>query len=243
MRIESIEARAVLVPLTTPAAFSTRRITGREYVIVRVVEEGGTSGVGYTYAGDSGGLWLQAGIEQLLARRLRGRSVFAIDESWDWVFRDLLLLGRRGAVLSMLSAVEIALWDLVARRAGVPLPYLLGGPGDTVSAYASGGYYRLGDPCDNVEAQLARYCELGFTDSLLRRRTASRSSTSPLRRDLQLRAARRQPAHDRKRPDQGSIHHQGSSWSSTGMSSAGTPSPRQARRRGTHTATVIPPAN
>ena len=179
MRIESIEAHAVLVPLTTPTAFSTRQIKGREYVIVRVVDEGGASGIGYTYAGDSGGLWLQAGIEQLLAPRLHGRSIFAIEESWDWIFRDLLLLGRRGALLRMLSAVEIALWDLVARRAGLPLRHLLGGSRDTVAAYASGGYYRPGDPCDNVAAELARYCELGFTDFKLK------FGGLPLREDLE----------------------------------------------------------
>src|SRR5262245_6726921 len=111
MRIESLEAHAVLVPLTTPTAFSRSEIKGREYVIVRVVDEAGDSGVGYTYAGDCGGLWLRDGIAQLLAPRLCGRSVFGIEETWDWVFRDLMLLGRRGAVLRMLSAVDIALWD------------------------------------------------------------------------------------------------------------------------------------
>src|SRR6266511_3359615 len=115
MRIESIEAHAVLVPLATPTAFSTRSIKGREYVIVRIVDESGASGICNPYAGDSGGLWLQIGIEQLLAPRLRGRSALAIEESWEQIFRDLLLLGRRGALLRMLSAVDIALWDLLAR--------------------------------------------------------------------------------------------------------------------------------
>ena len=142
MRIESIEAQAVALPLSVPIAFSTRTIEECQYVIVRVVAETGLEGVGYTYAGDSGGLWLQDGIEQLLAPRLSGTSVLAIEESWERIFRDLLLLGRRGALVRMLSAVEIAIWDLIARNAGVPLRYLLGGAEDTVVAYASGGYYR-----------------------------------------------------------------------------------------------------
>jgi L-alanine-DL-glutamate epimerase-like enolase superfamily enzyme len=33
----------------------------------------------------------------------------------------LLLLGRRSELLRMLSAVDIALWDLLAKRAGLPL--------------------------------------------------------------------------------------------------------------------------
>jgi L-alanine-DL-glutamate epimerase-like enolase superfamily enzyme len=168
MRIESIAAHAVRIPLATPTAFSTRSISGREYVIVRVVDETGASGVGYTYAGDSGGLWLRDGVEQLLAPRLRGTSVFVFGENWEEIFRDLFLIGRRGALVRMLSAVDIAIWDLIARRANRPLRYVLGGSGDTVAAYASGGYYRPGDPCDNVTAELERYRELGFTDFKLK---------------------------------------------------------------------------
>jgi L-alanine-DL-glutamate epimerase-like enolase superfamily enzyme len=168
MRIESIAAHAVRIPLATPTAISTRTITGREYVIVRVVDDSGATGVGYTYAGDSGALWLRDGVEQLVAPRLRGTSVFVFDENWEEIFRDLLMIGRRGAVVRMLSAVDIAVWDLIARRADRPLRYVLGGSHDAVAAYASGGYYRPGDPCDNVTAELERYYELGFTDFKLK---------------------------------------------------------------------------
>jgi L-alanine-DL-glutamate epimerase-like enolase superfamily enzyme len=168
MRIESIEADAVFVPLAAPAAFSTRQLEGREYVIVRVVDEGGGIGVGYTYAGDSGAAWLRNGIEELLAPRLLGRSVFVIDAAWESIYHDLLLLGRRGALLRMQSAIDIALWDLLAKRADQPLRYVLGGSLDMVAAYASGGYYRSGDPCENVAVELERYQELGFTDFKLK---------------------------------------------------------------------------
>jgi L-alanine-DL-glutamate epimerase-like enolase superfamily enzyme len=191
MSIESIEAVAVAVPLSSPTAFSTRTVRERQYVIVRVVDETGRDGVGYTYAGDSGGLWLRDGIEQLLVPRLRGTSVLAIEESWERIFQDLLLLGRRGGLLRMLSAVEIAVWDLLARAAGTPLRSLLGGSQDTVAAYASGGYYRPGDPCDNVTAEIERYRDLGFTDFKLR------FGGLPLREDLErVAAARRALASD-----------------------------------------------
>jgi L-alanine-DL-glutamate epimerase-like enolase superfamily enzyme len=168
MLIESIEAHAVELPLTTPTAFSTRQIKGRQYVIVRIVGDCGAIGIGYTYAGDSGGVWLRSGIDQLLAPRLLGHSVFAMEDHWERIFADLLLLGRRGALLRMLSAVDIALWDLSAKSVALPLRYYLGGTGDTVAAYASGGYYRPGDACENVAAELERYRALGFTDFKLK---------------------------------------------------------------------------
>src|SRR5262245_8748390 len=168
VRIEAMEAHAVLLPLGRPAAFSTRNVTGREYVIVRVVGDCGATGIGYTYAGDSGGAWLRSGIDQLLAPRLVGHSAFTMDEHWERIFADLLLLGRRGALLRMLSAVDIALWDLLAKSVELPLRYLLGATTDTVPAYASGGYYRPGDACQNVIDELTRYRRLGFTDFKLK---------------------------------------------------------------------------
>jgi L-alanine-DL-glutamate epimerase-like enolase superfamily enzyme len=164
VRIEAIETHAVLLPLETATAFSTRQIKGREYVIVSVVGDCGATGTGYTYAGDSGGGWLRSGIDQLLVPRLLGQSAFAMDELWERIFDDLLLLGRRGALLRMLSAVDIALWDLLARSVALPLREVLGSSVDTVPAYASGGYYRPGDACANVAEELMRYRALGFTD-------------------------------------------------------------------------------
>jgi L-alanine-DL-glutamate epimerase-like enolase superfamily enzyme len=168
VRIEAMEAHAVCLPLTTPTDFSTRHVKGHEYVIVRVVGDCGAEGIGYTYAGDSGARWLRSGVDELLAPRLVGHRVFDMEAHWDRIFSELLLLGRRGALLRILSAVDIALWDLYGKSAGAPLRTLLGGSEDVVAAYASGGYYRPGDACENVAAELIRYRQLGFTDFKLK---------------------------------------------------------------------------
>jgi L-alanine-DL-glutamate epimerase-like enolase superfamily enzyme len=63
-----------------------------------------------------------------------------------------------------ISAIDIALWDLLGKMAGLPLYRLLGGWADTVPAYASGGYYRPGDPLDNIREEMASYKAMGFTD-------------------------------------------------------------------------------
>jgi Mandelate racemase / muconate lactonizing enzyme, N-terminal domain len=91
MRIESIPARAVRVPLTTPTTFSTPSIDAREYVIVRIVAESGVSRIGSTHAGDPGGLWLKSGTKELLAPRLPGRNASVIEECWARSIRDLPL--------------------------------------------------------------------------------------------------------------------------------------------------------
>src|SRR5262249_42010565 len=63
-----------------------------------------------------------------------------------------------------ISAVDIALWDLLGKTTGLPLYRLLGGSRDTVPAYASGGYYRDEDPIQAITAEMERYVGLGFRD-------------------------------------------------------------------------------
>jgi hypothetical protein len=98
MRIESIEAEAVSVPLTAPTAFSTREIKGREYLIVRIVDESGASGIRYTYAGDSGGLWRSrsgretssASSRSLFRSEFEDRLAVTVSDSLagEWFFLD-----------------------------------------------------------------------------------------------------------------------------------------------------------
>jgi L-alanine-DL-glutamate epimerase-like enolase superfamily enzyme len=133
-------------------------------VLVRVRSEDGAEGIGYTYAGTSGGLWLQAGLDELIAPLLVGRDARAAEENWERVYNDLLLLGRRGALLRALSAVDIAVWDMRGRHAGVSLREMLGGSRDRVDAYASGGYYVADAAVPAVISEIERYQSLGFQD-------------------------------------------------------------------------------
>lgn len=163
MNIATISATAIRIPVERATAFSTRVVGHREYVLVTVESDSGVVGTGYTYAGTTGGIWLRDAVTALIAPVIHGRKVAAIDECWEIVYRELLLLGRRGGLLRALSAVEIALWDAVGRAAGLPVRRLLGGHRHEIPAYASGGYYHDGDPLDNVSSELARYGSDGFT--------------------------------------------------------------------------------
>jgi L-alanine-DL-glutamate epimerase-like enolase superfamily enzyme len=164
MRMARLEASTVVIPLRTPTAFSTRSLSHREYVRVTLETDAGVRGLGYTYAGTAGGAWVAEAIETLIAPLLIGRDAGAIHDNWELVYRELLLIGRRGGLLRALSAVDIAAWDALGKATGHSLARLLGGARERVSAYASGGYYRPGDPVENVANEIARYAALGFQD-------------------------------------------------------------------------------
>src|ERR1700747_3716254 len=143
MKILTVSAEAVRIPVSEPTRMSTRLLNQRDYLIVRIEADGSAeTGIGYVYAGTSGGSLLKAATSTLLAPILLDRDATAILDLWDLMYQETLLVGRRGLLLRAISAVDIALWDLAAKRAGVPLAVMLGGSVRNIPAYASGGYYR-----------------------------------------------------------------------------------------------------
>lgn len=161
-RIRDVRAVAVRVPLSRPVRFATRLVEAREYALVWIEAEDGTVGVGHAYAGTRGGRLLRDIVLELFRPVLVGADATLIDHLWTALYQETLLLGRRGAVLRALSAVDIALWDRLGVATGLPLYRLLGGDRAEVPAYASGGYYTEGDPLASVERELRGHAEAGF---------------------------------------------------------------------------------
>jgi len=157
-RIESIEIITVNLPLRRPVAFSTRRLVSREFVIVRIMAADGIEGIGYTY----GGRLVATAIEENLKGLLIGRPAGAIAALWQSMYQDSLLVGRRGATIRAISAVDIALWDILGKRTTLPLYRLLGGLRSSVPAYFSGGYHRDDETIDDVAAEASRAVAAGF---------------------------------------------------------------------------------
>ncbi len=162
MKIADLRAVLVRIPLQNPVRIATREVTGREFVLVFLRAEDGAEGFGYTYAGTVGGTMVRAAIQDILAPLLVGADAGLIEHHWAAMFQEGLLVGRRGALLRAISAVDIALWDLAAKRAGLPLYRLLGGYQAEVPAYASGGYYLAGKGTNGLAAEMERYLHAGF---------------------------------------------------------------------------------
>ena len=167
MTITSVRATAVRVPVKRPTRISTRVLDKRDYVLVRVSgEDGDVEGVGYAYAGTSGGAMVAEAVNAILAPLLHGRPAEDIVGAWDAMYQETLLHGRRGAVMRAISAVDIALWDLSAKQLDRPLAVLLGGAVTPLPAYASGGYYQPGEGtwAEAVTREIEHNLAAGFTD-------------------------------------------------------------------------------
>lgn len=160
-RIEAVRATPIAVPLQAAVRFATREVQVREYLLVEVIDGDGIAGIGFTYVGTNASRAAATIVETSLAPLLLGHAP-APEWLWDAMYRETILLGRRGIAMRAMSAVDIALWDLLGKRANLPLSVLLGGGADVVPAYASGGYYRPGDPIENVVRELTGHLERGF---------------------------------------------------------------------------------
>ena len=158
MKVRDVENMLVRVPLGRPVSMSTRTFTARDFNVVRLTTEDGITGVGYA----RGGELVRAAVEHELRPLLLGRDALATEIFWEDVWRETGLVGRQGALLRALSAVDIALWDIKAKAAGLPLFRLLGGADPSVPAYVSGGYYRDGQTEQELAYEMAGYVERGF---------------------------------------------------------------------------------
>src|SRR5712692_3751214 len=165
MKITSVRSATVAIPVQRPTAISTRVLAVREFVLVWIGTDAGVEGLGYTYAGTVGGRVVQTCVDTVLKDVVLGEDPRFTERLWDRMFKQSLLVGRRGGMLRAVGAIDLALWDALGKLHGEPLYRLLGAFRDEVPAYASGGYYRPDiDPLAEIEGELGRYAERGFVD-------------------------------------------------------------------------------
>jgi L-alanine-DL-glutamate epimerase-like enolase superfamily enzyme len=160
MKIKSLETRIIEIPFEdggkglgiTPSAWKTL-----ETVLVRVEDTDGNigwgEGFGYFVSEATRSI-----IETRIKRLLEGATVESV-EAWTRNMQRLLhIFGRYGVTMFAISGVDMALWDLKAKRAGVPLYHLLGGSAPaSLTTYAS--LVRYGDA-----KGAAAMCEQALSD-------------------------------------------------------------------------------
>lgn len=161
MTIATVETGHYRIPLPVALSDSTHgEMTAFELITVRIRDDSGAEGVGYTYTVGKGGGAIASLIARDLAPLLEGRDGDRVERIWQAMWWALHYGGRGGSVSSAISAVDIALWDLKARRLGVPLWRLLGGHDPKVPAYAGG--IDLDFPLDRLLAQTEDNLRKGF---------------------------------------------------------------------------------
>jgi L-alanine-DL-glutamate epimerase-like enolase superfamily enzyme len=163
-RIEWIDLSLVFLPLAAPIS-DAKVLTGRQkplteiaFLFAEVQTKDGHSGVGFSYSKRAGGPGQYAHAKEI-APALLGEDPNDIARLWDKLCWAGASVGRSGLATQAIAAFDIALWDLKARRTGLPLAKLLGAHRDGVPCYnTSGGFLSspIGEVLANVEKSLER---------------------------------------------------------------------------------------
>ena len=136
-------AELEVIPIVTPAVNADDCDGAADTVVVRLTDESGLTGIGEA---DAPADLVRAFIEQpdlhVWSRNVRnlvvGRDPFPIAALVDELYAATLYPGRRGLGIHALSAIDIALHDLVGKQLGRPVYELLGGARkETLSPYAT----------------------------------------------------------------------------------------------------------
>ncbi len=159
-----VRSALVYVPLRAPAS-DAKVLTGRQRPLDRVAiltaeiaTADGHRGLGFSYSKRAGGPALYAHAREI-AHELLGEDPSDCGRLWDKLQWAGASVGRGGLAAQAIAAFDVALWDLKARRAGLPLAKLLGAYRDGVRCYnTSGGFLSsaLDEVLANAEAALAR---------------------------------------------------------------------------------------
>jgi L-alanine-DL-glutamate epimerase-like enolase superfamily enzyme len=158
-RVERIEVARRTIRLPERIASGIHVIDSIECVLVSL-QSGDETGCGYAFCFSDG----EAASIEFLARELASsvedQPVHLVRQIWGELWRRTNFIGHAGPPLMALSSFDMALWDLLARTAGLPLYRALGAVRDQVRVYYAGGWLTLG--VDELCAQAVDAKDAGF---------------------------------------------------------------------------------
>lgn len=159
--IVDVEIHYYRIPLDEDLGDAKHGIhTHFELPIVKIKTDDGYEGIGYTYTGGFGGRAICTMIEYDLKPFLLGKDATSVEKIWEEMQWKIHYVGRGGIASFAISAIDIALWDIRAKKAGEPLYKLLGGSFDRTKCYA--GAIDLNFSKEKLLKNIESYLEQGF---------------------------------------------------------------------------------
>jgi L-alanine-DL-glutamate epimerase-like enolase superfamily enzyme len=161
MKIQQIKTQFVRVPLEEPLVGAPPAPNmQREFITVQLTTDDGIEGIGVTGFGGKIVRSLQAAVEDF-GGLIKGDNPIDVDAVTRKLKTASASCGPGGIAALALTAIDVALWDIRGKAAGLPLARLLGGLRDRVPAYASGALMRT-TPLDKLQEAAAALVKKGY---------------------------------------------------------------------------------
>ena len=165
-RIDWVKLSLIYLPLDNPISDAKvlmgkqKPLTEVAFVFSEIRTRDGFEGIGFGYSKRAGGRGMFAHAKEI-ADNLLGQDPNDIAKLWDKLMWAGASMGRMGMTAQSISPFDIALWDMKAKRAGLPLAKLLGAHRDSVQVYnTSAGF--LHTPIDQVLKNVDAICARGI---------------------------------------------------------------------------------
>ncbi|HZD89369.1 MAG TPA: mandelate racemase/muconate lactonizing enzyme family protein, partial [Pseudolabrys sp.] len=149
----------------------------RTILVLDIETRGGIIGMGYLHPFKPILGTIKACLEEITLPRIIGREATAVEAIWDELWTTSVTYGRGGITTMAQSLVDIALWDAIGKRAGLPLHRVWGHQRSVLPAYGSGCFRGSGG--DGMIAKALDLKDRGF--KAIKMQVAH---TNDLKRDL-----------------------------------------------------------
>jgi L-alanine-DL-glutamate epimerase-like enolase superfamily enzyme len=175
MRITEIKTHPISIPLAEPVWTAHEALSHVNNILVEVRTDEGVTGVGQIHAAPQAEVcrWVER-----LGEVARGMDPRAQSEVWEKLFsltcpRPGAIPAREGVtaplprsarpqIMAAMGGIDIALWDIKGKAAGMPVYKLLGGENHPVYTYATGGYYKASASSTACAEELAGFVAAGL---------------------------------------------------------------------------------
>ena len=158
LTITKVTTENVRIPLKVPKGIATKSYSYRDYTLFEIETAEGISGWSYVW-----GLPAVKAMADLYKDFILGEDACFISKIWNKLFSQMDRWDRSGVATRFLSGIDMALWDIVGKAAGMPIYKLFGPARDDIEVYYSGGYY----PAEYKDrSELFTYLEKDIGDAM-----------------------------------------------------------------------------
>lgn len=121
MKVKAIRSYLYDIPPQVRRTDAIQTFSSMEFPLVEIEDEDGIIGTGFSYTIGKGGQAIKQVIDQYLIPIVLEEDASNIDRIWQRMWLETHWIGRGGVVGLGMAAIDIALWDLMAKRTGLPL--------------------------------------------------------------------------------------------------------------------------
>lgn len=152
MKITDVHVERYRWPKEKPIANGKHIYTHNELNLLVIDTDEGISGYGCSWAIE---------FADHMGKAIIGEDPLNNERLWSKIYVPKFI-GRRGTSCKTVSAIDIALWDIKAKAAEMPLYRLLGGYREKIPCYIAGGYYAKDKGIPELQKEMEEYLSWGI---------------------------------------------------------------------------------